>query len=169
MRLMKQSGTWIFLAFVLVTSASVAAQKPPTSTALSADLSRYYFKTPAEEIATRAELNAALDQMDRFTGQLNSASQLLGVLRSYDAVEKLYAKHEAYLHLRCSLDRKDSACQERHELISDVDARTAFLDPEILAISEDRLRAFLNQEPALEEYRFALRHSPRRSTSAART
>ena len=156
MRLMKQSGTWIFLGFVLVTSASVAAPKPPTSTALSADLSRYYFKTPAEEVAARAELNAALDQMDRFKGQLNSAPQLLGVFRSYDAVEKLYAKHEAYLHLRCSLDRKDSACQARHELISDVDAKTAFLDPELLAISDDRLRAFLNQEPALEEYRFAL-------------
>jgi oligoendopeptidase F len=123
---------------------------------LSADLSRYYFKTLAEEVAARAELNAALDQMDRFKGQLNSASQLLGVLRSYDAVEKLYAKHEAYLHLRCSLDRKDSACQARHELISDVDEKTAFLDPEILAMSEDRLRVFLNQEPALEEYRFAL-------------
>jgi oligoendopeptidase F len=144
------------LVFAVVAGASVAAQLPPTSAALSADLARYYFKTPAEEIAARAELNAALDQMGRFKGQVHSATQLLGVLRQYDAVQILFAKHERYLHLRCSLNRKDAACDADKALESDTDAKTAFLDPEILAIPEDRLRAFLKEEPALAKYRFAL-------------
>jgi oligoendopeptidase F len=153
---MRQSGRWARLLFVVAASASAAPQQPPTSVALSADLSRYYFKTPEEEVAARAELNAALDQMARSKGQLNSGSQLLAILRQYDVVRKLFGRHEAYLHLRCARNRKDAACDANNALQSDVSARTAFLDPEILALSEDRLRQLLNEEPALAEYRFAL-------------
>jgi oligoendopeptidase F len=149
-------GRWAFVVFAVEASVSMAVQVPPTSAALSADLARYYFRAPAEEVVSRTELNAALDRMGRFKGQLNSASQLLGVLRQYDSIQKLFAKHEGYLHLRCALDRKDAACDADQAIQSDVAARTAFLNPEILAISEDRLRAFLDQEPALAEYRFAL-------------
>src|SRR5271170_4671410 len=124
---MRQSGRWVRWLFVVATSACAAAQmQPPASAALSADLSRYYFKTPAEEVAARAELNAALDQIGRFKGQLNSAPQLLGVFRQYDVVQKLSARHERYLHLRCALNRKDIACDADKSLESDVDARTAF-------------------------------------------
>src|ERR1700689_867589 len=159
---MRQSGCWALLLFVMASSA--AAQTPITPVALSADLSRYYFKTPAEEVAARAELNAAIDQMAKFKGQLNSAHQLLGVLRQYDVVQKLFAKHERYLHLRCALNRKDIACDADKTLESAVDAKTAFLDPEILAIPEDRLHAFLNEEPSLAEYRFAIAGIRRDST-----
>src|SRR5580698_6551152 len=146
---MRQSGRRARLVFVVVASISAAAQvQPPTPATLSADLSRYYFKTPEEEVAARAELNAALDQMARFKGQPNSGSQLLALLRQYDVVRRLFARHEAYLHLRCALNRKDAACDANNALASDVNARTAFLDPEILALSEDRLRHFLNEEPA---------------------
>jgi len=144
------------LVFVVAASVTVAAQMQNTSVALSADTSRYYFRTPAEEIAARSDLNAAIERMGRFKGHVNSAPQLLGVLREYDTVQKLFAKHEGYLHLRCSLNRKDAACDDDQALESEVDAKTAFLDPEILAIPEDRLQAFLHEEPALAEYRFAL-------------
>jgi oligoendopeptidase F len=159
---MRQSGCWALVFFVTAASTSAAPQVQATASAassadlLSADLSRYYFKTPAEEVAARAELNAALDQMSRFKGQINSAPQLLGVLRQHDVVQKLFAKHERYLHLRCALNRKDIACDADKSLESDVAAGTAFLDPEVLAIPEDRLHSFLNQEPALAEYSFAL-------------
>ena len=153
---MRWCGDLALFVFAVVTSVSVSAQAPTTPVALSADLARYYFKTPADEVAARAELNAALAEMSRFKGQLNSAHQLLGVLRQYDTVQKFFAKHEGYLHLRCSQNRKDAACDDDKALESDVDAKTAFLAPEILSISEDRLRAFLSEEPALADYRFAL-------------
>src|SRR5664279_2661748 len=147
---------WALLVFAVAASVRIFGQAPATSVALSGDLSRYYFKTPADEVAARAELNSALAEMRRFKGQLNSAHQLLGVLRQYDTVQKFFAKHEGYLHLRCSQNRKDAACDDDKALESDVDAKTAFLAPEILSISEDRLRAFLSEEPALADYRFAL-------------
>jgi oligoendopeptidase F len=166
---MRRRGCWALLSFAVAASVSISAQVPANSSALSADrlsadLSRYYFKTPADEVAARAELNAALDQMGRFKGQLNSLHQLLGVLRQYDVVQTLFAKHERYLHLRCALNRKDVACDADKTLESAVDAKTAFLDPEILAIPEDRLHAFLNEEPSLAEYRFAIAGIRRDST-----
>ncbi|MGC2727762.1 MAG: hypothetical protein WA254_01095, partial [Candidatus Sulfotelmatobacter sp.] len=130
---MRQFGRWARLLFVVAASANAAAQiQSPTPPALSADLSRYYFKTPEEEVAARAELNAALDQIARFKGQLDSGSQFLALLRQYDVVRKLFARHEAYLQLRCAMNRKDAAaCDADNALESEVNAKTAFLDPEI--------------------------------------
>jgi oligoendopeptidase F len=152
----KRRGRWALVLLAAAASIDASAQTPPAAPALSADLPRYYFKTPADEMAARSDLNAALAEMTRSKGQLNSARQLLNALRQYDSVQNLFAKHEGYLHLRCSQNRKDAACDADKSLESDVDAKTAFLDPEILAIPEGRLSAFLNEEPGLAAYRFAL-------------
>jgi oligoendopeptidase F len=157
---MRQPQRRALLLFAFLASVG-AAQTPTPPASLSADLSRYYFTTPAEEVAARSELKAALEQLGRCKGQLNSAHQLLEALRQHDSVEKLFAKHEGYLHLRCALNRKDAACASDRALESDVDAQTAFLDPEIVAIPENRLRAFSNEEPALGSYQFALSHIQR--------
>ena len=153
---MRRCGCLAVFVFAIAASVRIFAQTPAALKGLSADLSRYYFKTPADEVAARAELNLALAEMSRYKGQLNSAHQLLGALRQNETVQNLFAKHEGYLHLRCSQNRKDPACDADKALESDVDAKTAFLDPEILAIPEDRLRGFLTAEPALASYGFAL-------------
>jgi len=162
---MKHRAGWMLLCFSLGFGASLHAQSSvspsgassaPSSVGLSADLSRYYFKTPEDEVAARADLNAALLALDQLEGQINSAPKLLGALQKYDAVQKLYAKHEGYLHLRCAQNRKDAACEAEHTLEAEVDAKTAFLDPEILTIPEDRMSAFLNAETGLAPYRFAI-------------
>ena len=158
---MRHCADWVLfcLAFGFATflhaQSPVSASVPPYS-GISADLARYYFKTPADEVAARAELNSALSVLNKFQGQLNSARKLLGALQQYDAVKILFARHEGYLHLRCSQNRQDVACQDDQTLESDVDAKTAFLNPEILAIPQDRLNTFLDAEPALASYRFAL-------------
>ncbi len=142
-----------FAVFTVVASGQEAAS---TAAGLSVDLPRYYFKSPQEEIAARTDLNEALDRLERFKGQLNSSSQLLAFLEQNDAVQKLFAKHDDYLYLRCSLNRKDSACDEEDKLDSGFNAKTAFVDPAILGISGDRLRSFLGQEPKLKQYSFEL-------------
>ena len=142
-----------FAAFTVVASGQEAAS---TAAGLSVDLPRYYFKSPQEEIAARTDLNEALDRLERFKGQLNSNSQLLAILEQNDAVQKLFAKHDDYLCLRCSLNRKDSACDEEDKLDSGFNAKTAFVQPAILGIPGDRLRSFLSQEPKLKQYEFEL-------------
>ncbi len=161
---MKHCAGWVLFCFVLGFVISLHAQSsgslsgPPNaaSVGLSADLSRYYFKTPEDEVAARAESNAALVALDQLQGQINSAQKLLGALQQHDVVQRLYAKHGGYLHLRCAQNRKDAACEAEQTLEAEVDAKTAFLDPEILAIPEERLDAFFNAEAELSRYRFAI-------------
>ena len=149
---------WPALLFTLLavcTTITAAQQAPRTAGALSVDLSRYYFKTPQEEMADRTELSAALNQLERFKGQLNSASRLLALLHQNDAVQKLFAKHDDYLYLRCSLNRKDSACEEKtNSTLSST--RRQHSSPAILVIPEDQLRSFLSQEPKLKQYSFEI-------------
>jgi oligoendopeptidase F len=153
---MRQCGCWVLLVFVFAAGASVGGQTTNTSAALSADLSRYYFKSPEDEVAARSELNAALDRIAGFNGRLDSAVQLLKLLQQQDAFQRLLARHEEYLHLRCSLNRKDAACEGQHKLESDFEPGTLTFDSEIQAIPQDRLGKFLQQEPKLAKYRYAL-------------
>ena len=146
------------LLFIVTSLATITAfsQSQPTSPALTADLARYYFASPAAELAARADLDKALAQLGALKGKISSSTQLLEALRTYDTVRNLFAKHEGYLHFICSQNRKDAACDADEKIQSDVNSKTAFLAPEILDISKDRLRDFMTEEPALARYRFAL-------------
>jgi len=135
---------------------SVTAQNSNPPVALSVDLSRYFFKTPEEEVAARTELNAALDRIAKFSRHVDSAAQLLQLLQQQDDFRRLLARHEDYLHLRCSLNRKDTACEAEHRMEADFDPSTLTFDAQIQAMPEERLRQFLKQEPKLAKYRFAL-------------
>ncbi len=123
---------------------------------LSADLSRYYFASPEREVAARAELDNALARLEAWKGRVSSGPALLHALEAYEAVQRVFRRHEGYLHLRCSLDRKDPSCEANRRLAAEVDARTAFLEPEVLALAPDRLQAFEAAEPALARYAFAV-------------
>jgi len=155
---MDRMKTMNSLAFLLcaVMSVAVAAQAPPSGKTLNADLGRYYFASPEAETAARADMDSALKQFGKFKGQMNTGSRLLDALQAYEEVLRLYRRHEGYLHLRCSLNRKDSACDANEKLESEVNAQTAFLTPEILAIPSERLRAFYTGEPSLKRYEFAI-------------
>jgi oligoendopeptidase F len=143
------------IATIYALSALAPAQTSPPK-ALSADLARYFFSSPKAEVDARAELNGALDQLRQFQGKIDSASSLLRALQAYDTLQQLAVKHENYLHMRCAIDRKDTACADNQKLSSEVDAKTAFLAPEILAIPDSRLNGYLKEEAALTAYRFAL-------------
>jgi oligoendopeptidase F len=136
-----------------VTTAVVAAQ---AGQALSADLGRYYFASPAAETVARADLNAALDHLEKLKGQINTGAHFLLVLQSYEDVLVLYRRRDGYLRLRCSQNRKDAACGKNEKLGSEVSQRTSFLNPEILAIPEGRLQVLMADSPSLKTYKFAI-------------
>jgi oligoendopeptidase F len=143
-------------ACAVFAALAVGQQAADSTTTSSIDLSRYYFQSPQKEIANRGDLDAALDRLEGFKGQLNSSSQLLAFLQRNDAVHQLFAKHDDYLYLRCSLNRKDPACDEEEKLDSAFAAKTAFIEPAILGISAKRLRYFLSREPKLKQYSFEI-------------
>ena len=140
--------------FLIIAVASTQAQTP--AGALTANLARYYFVSPEAEIAARADLETALNLLGNFKESMNSGPRLLQALQAYEEVLKLYHRHDGYLHLRCSQDRKAAACADDEQLQSKVSAGTAFFDPEIIAISPEKLQAFFISEPKLKKYGFAL-------------
>ncbi|HEY6387261.1 MAG TPA: hypothetical protein VIX91_16420, partial [Candidatus Acidoferrum sp.] len=149
--------SFLFLLCILIHTVAADAQTPPApAPPLSADLGRYYYKSPEAETAARGDLDSALKRLSKFQGQINTGQSLLAALQSYEEVLKLYRHHEAYLRLRCSLNRKDTACEANGKLGSEINAETAFLTPEILAIPEEQLQAFQAAEPGLKSYQFAL-------------
>jgi len=152
---MRAKLSLVFLLYLAINVVTTAAQTVPPAV-FSADLARYYFASPEAEIAARADLDAALKHISTFHGQINTGQRLLNVLQSYEDVQKIYRSHETYLRLRCSQNRKDPACAANSKLESEVNAATAFLSPEILAIPESQLQAFKAAEPGLKPYLFAL-------------
>ena len=144
---------FLILAFGL--SCGAAAQK--TNLGLSADLARYYFASPAAEQASREQLESLLANLAKLKGQLHQGpAQLLAALRDRDEIEKLQGRHDAYLHMRCALDKTDSTCGDEDRLDAEVASRTAFLNAEIVGIPADRLASFYQAEPKLATYRFAV-------------
>lgn len=146
------------LIFISCLAIHVTSPNPQTASQspLCADLARYYFASPEAEIAARSDLDSALKRLGDLRGQINTGQRLLSALESYEAVLKLYRRHETYLRLRCSQNRKDPACDANTKLESEVNEKTAFLSSEILAIPEAQLRGFQSTEPSLKPYQFAL-------------
>ena len=150
--------TRLSLIFLFCSAIHVTAINAQTAsqTPLSADLARYYFASPETEISARVDLDSAVKRLGNFRGQINTGQRLLGALQSYEEVLKLYRRHETYLRVRCSQNRKAPACDANAKLGSEVNAATAFLSPEILAIPEAQLQGFQSAEPGLKPYQFAL-------------
>lgn len=152
---LKTRNTPAFLLYMAL-SLAAAAQSPLSEKALTADLGRYYFASPEVEVVARGALDSSLKALEKFKGQINTGSNLLHALQAYEEVLKVYGRHDAYLRLRCSVDRKDPACDAKQKIGAEVNTRTAFLVPEILAIPGQRLLGFYAAEPGLKRYRFAI-------------
>jgi oligoendopeptidase F len=146
----------LIFPFCLAIHVTAMNAQTASETPLSADLARYYFGSPEAEITARTDLDSALKRLGNFRGQINTGQHLLGALESYEQSLELYRRHESYLHLRCSEDRKDPACDANAKLGSEVNAATAFLSPEILLIPEAQLHGFQSAEAGLKPYQFAL-------------
>lgn len=152
---MRAKVSLVFLLSLAIYVVTTAGQTVPPAV-FSADLARYYFASPEAEIAARTDLDTAIKHFSTFHGQINTGQRLLNVLQSYEDVQKICRRHETYLRLRCSQNRKDPACAANSKLESEVNTATAFLFPEILAIPESQLQAFNAAEPGLKPYLFAL-------------
>jgi oligoendopeptidase F len=90
----------------------------------------------------------------------SSAKTLLEALRGQDTVGKLISQIYVYAGRRQDSDTTDATAQALIEragsLWAKVGATLAFIEPEILAIPEETVLQWLESEPGLATYRFAL-------------
>ncbi len=124
------------------------------------DLSPLYPSVDAWE-QTRTAVETSLEQLTTFKGQLgNDAATLLAALESIVLAEKTLNRLGVYASADFSTDRQVAAAQARLDRVQLLETRfqnaVAFVDPEILALDEARVREFLAAEPKLGVFRHKL-------------
>ncbi len=114
------------------------------------------YPSPAAWEADFARIEAALPAFDAFSGQLGNARSLLDCLKLRDESGAQIGKLGSYASLSKSGDNTDADAQSRFDRVSGLYARraaaTSWIEPQILELAPDALRAMLDAEPGLRVY-----------------
>jgi len=139
------------------TIAALAMLPALAHAAPSADLARYYFASPQDELKAREQLKQRLTDLEKTKATFTAnASAMAATLAQFEQIQTEAVRHDAYLHLRCSDDKTDSAaCDGEDAVDSMVDSHTAFIASGIAALPPAKLAAML-KSPALQSYAYAI-------------
>jgi oligoendopeptidase F len=148
-------------------SASSAAPAPslvPSRESLDPkytwDLSSIFPSWEAWEAAF-AELDRGIDAYRKYEGTLSQgASQLLKALQDRDALGQLSYKVWYYPSLQYDQDQRNNTINARRQrvqlLIAKWQQATSWFNPELLQLPLQDVRQWMDQNPALATYRFAI-------------
>lgn len=131
------------------------------------DLTHLYPSLEAWEIALD-EVQARIDTLATYQGSLGKnpgsmAKALTEISDSYKQAGRVYI----YASLSKDEDQRDPQAQARfgraRQLFASWGEATAWLNPEILLVGEQKVERFLNQAPELDKFAFMLRDTLRRA------
>jgi len=145
------------LALLLTASALTATAGELTT---EWNLNDLYPSIEAWEQA-KGEIPGMVDELVTYQGKLGeSAATLASALELASNLTKQQAQLYIYASLSSDLDiRKPGPLGRRMELqqmFAGLSAKTSWIDPEILSISDEKLQSFLAAEPRLEPFRRTL-------------
>jgi len=102
------------------------------------------------------EVKAKLDEIKNFKGKINTPDILHDVLRLKDHIGQKLERLFTYARMRRDEDNTRAKYQALADralaLAVEVSSALSFVEPEILAISEEKLRSFLQQKDELKLY-----------------
>lgn len=110
-----------------------------------------------------------LTELDAFNGKLGtSAATLADALDVYFALDKELSRLFVYSSMLADQDTRDATNQgmraEMLQLASDLGAKGAFLEPDVLLLPSGTIEKYLAAEPRLKPYRFYLEDIARRAS-----
>lgn len=151
------------LGLVLALGAPAAVHADPLPTVWN--LSPLY-GSDADWEAARKSLLADLPRLAALKGTLGkSAKSLLSGLDAISAANLRFDRLRVYASMKQSTDNRDAANQERSGLMAQLGgaygSTLAWVEPEIQALGEARVAAFLKAEPGLGKHAEHLRSSLR--------
>ncbi|MDH5737782.1 MAG: oligoendopeptidase F [Gammaproteobacteria bacterium] len=118
------------------------------------------FKSPKDWDEARKRLLKRIDELAGLKGSLDSAKGLKAGMDTYMAVIKDALMVHSYASLKKDEDLGNAEASERRQLVSVMWAKmneaTAWIEPEVLALGESQVLAFITEEPGLETYRHEL-------------
>jgi oligoendopeptidase F len=117
---------------------------------------RDLYPSPEAWTASHEKTRAAADQLDRFKGSLgNDASTLLEALTAIGQVQQEASRLAVYADLQGDEDLRLAAAQERRQqaraLETQIDEKTAWVAPEIIAVGQTRVESFLAHDAGLRQ------------------
>jgi len=106
------------------------------------------------------EVKDQLNLFDEYRGKINTAAKLLEVLRLKDEVTMKVDRLFTYARMRRDEDNSKAKYQALADrsmsLVVELSSRTSFIEPEILSLSEEKIRTFLEQNDDLKLYKHYL-------------
>ncbi len=143
-----------------MSSAQALPKRSEIPTELTWNLNAIY-STDAEWEAEFARVAALLPGVAAFAGRLGESAQTLyEAFATSDNAGEALGKLFVYAHMRLHEDSANSVYQALADrvttLANDFNAATAYMTPEILAIPQEKLDAFVAGEPKLALYRHHL-------------
>jgi oligoendopeptidase F len=102
-----------------------------------------------------------LKRFDRYKGHLGeSADMLASCLKLHDSLQLIADNLGVWSSLKLDEDNRDNPAQERSDRISSLRSQfggaTAFIEPEILALSPETIASFVKSSPDVAAYQFYL-------------
>jgi oligoendopeptidase F len=118
---------------------------------------------PGDEAWEQAKekIKADIDKFDAYKGTLGaSPKSLLTYLEFSSAFGKEFTRIYSYASMKLDQDIRNSKSmsmvQELRQISPLVGAKSAFADPEILALGKEKIDQFIAQEPGLQKYKMGL-------------
>ena len=108
------------------------------------------------------EISSSIEQLVDLKGTLGGSPQsMLSALAEYSDVNKEAARAYVYTSLQRDADQREPEAQARfglaRQMFSNLSEATSWVNPEILAIGETRVKQFLDVEPGLADFEFVIR------------
>jgi len=115
------------------------------------------FKSPAEFEAEVESILASLDSVKKFQGHLgDSPGTFLEAANALDLLSQRSARMRVYATMSSAVDTADQAgaamISKAMSALAQVGAASSFVDPELLAVGEERLRQWVNEDARLKLY-----------------
>ena len=122
-----------------------------------------------EKDSWNTSLEDTLKQAEKFTrfhGKLGESSKtLLEALSESAAIDQKLERLYTYAHMKLDEDNGNSESQARHDkavaALSRAGAMMSFMTPEIVSIPEDKIDAYIAEEPELKIFEFLLKDAMR--------
>jgi oligoendopeptidase F len=120
------------------------------------------YANPKEWEAAYEQAQALLPELSRFQGKLSQGAEtLLACFETYERIFRLVSKVFVYGSLSASVDTGDQEAAARsgqgRSLTAKANAAAAFIDPELMSISFEQLRRWVEAEPRLATYRYYIK------------
>jgi len=169
MKLVHHLSRGVILSLLLLALAAVSALAADTGSIPQRSDIEDKYKWKVEDIfsdndvweATFSSLKAGIGSFEQYQGHLGDAPEmLLNCLKLSDSLSLIGDNLYVYAYLKLDEDNRVSQYQEMGDRISalwaEIEAATAFIEPEILSLEKGKLLSFLKDNPDLGLYRFYL-------------